>query len=228
MAPEHASLTRIRQRLPLEVFEQVFVFVPSLVEGHGLLKGKTVGVDSTLLEANAATKSIVRKDAGGDWEAYVCGLAAAEGVEINSDDDLRKFDRKHKGRKTSSREWESSSAPDVRAMKKGNMHLSYKQEHTVDLETEVIVSVEIYYGDESDANTLLDSVGTAQGNLQQADSDAEIKKAVAAKGYHKNGTLAKCRAEELRTYICEPDGPHRRWTDKPDEYDSACRANHGV
>jgi transposase len=232
--PEHSSLTRIRQRLPLQVFEQVFAFVLSLVEEHGLLKGKTVGVDSTLLEANAAMKSIVRKDTGEDWEAYVRGLAAAEGVEINSDDDLRKFDRKRKGKKTSNREWESSSDPDagVMKMKKGNTHLSYKQEHTVDLETEAIVSAEIYYGDESDANTLLNSVGTTQGNLQQADSDAEIKEAVADKGYHKadkgyhkNETLAKCRAEELRTYICEPDGSHRRWTDKPDEYESAYRAN---
>ena len=73
--PEHSSLTRIRQRLPLDAFEQVFVFVLSLVEEHGLLKGKTVGVDSTLLEANAAMKSIVRRDTGEDWEAYVRGLA---------------------------------------------------------------------------------------------------------------------------------------------------------
>ena len=115
--PEHSSMTRIRQRLSLEVFEQVFAFVLSLVEDLGCLKGKTVGVDSTLLEANAAMKSIVRKDTGEDWEAYVRGLAEAEGVEINSDDDLRKFDRKRKGRKTSNREWESSSDPDARVMK---------------------------------------------------------------------------------------------------------------
>ena len=110
-------------------------------------------------------------------------------------------------------------------MKKGYTHLSYKQEHVVDLETEAILSAEIYHGNESDGNTLLDSVGTAQGNLQQADSEAEIKEAVADKGYHKNETLAKCLSDELRTYICEPDGPHRRWTDKPDEYESAYRAN---
>ena len=116
--PEHSSMTRIRQRLPLEVFEQVFAFVLSLVEEHGLLKGKTVGVDSTLLEANAAMKSIVRRDTGEDWEAYVRGLAAAEGVELNSDDDLRKFDRKRKGKKASNQDWQSSSDPDARVMKK--------------------------------------------------------------------------------------------------------------
>ena len=225
--PEHSSLTRIRQRLPLEVFEQVFAFVLSLVEEHGLLKGKTVGVDSTLLEANAAMKSIVRRDTGEDWEAYVRGLAEAEGVEINSDDDLRKFDRKRKGKKASNQDWQSSSDPDARIMKmkKGHTHLSYKQEHTVDLETEVILSAEIYHGNESDGNTLLDSVNTAQGNLQQADSEAAIKEVVGDKGYHKNETLAKCKKDELRTYICESDGPNRRWTDKPADYEAAYRAN---
>ena len=225
--PDHSSLTRIRQRLPLAVFEQVFAFVLSLVEEHGLLKGKTVGVDSTLLEANAAMKSIVRKDTGEDWEAYVRKIAEDDGVEINSDDDLRKFDRKRKGKKTSNKEWESPDDPDARVMKmkKGYTHLSYKQEHTVDLETEAILSAEIYYGNESDANTLLDSVGTAQGNHQQANIDAEIKEVVADKGYHKNETLAKSRAEELRTYICEPNGPNRRWTDKAAEYETAYRAN---
>ena len=145
--PEHSSLTRIRQRLPLDVFEQVFAFVLSLVEEHGLLKGKTVGVDSTLLEANAAMncpravddqstehsqrplritgegisdrpRRIVRKDTGEDWEAYVRGLAEAEGVEINSDDDLRKFDRKRQGKKASNQDWLSSSYPDARIMQK--------------------------------------------------------------------------------------------------------------
>jgi len=225
--PDHSSLTRIRHRLPLEVFESVFAFVLSLVEEHGLLKGKTVGVDSTLLEANAAMKSIVRKDTGEDWEAYVRQLAEADGVEIKSDNDLRKFDRKRKGKKVSNQDWQSPSDPDARIMKmkKGHTHLSYKQEHAVDLETEAIVSAEIYYGNESDGNTLLGSVNTAQGNLQQAESDAMIKEVVGDKGYHKNETLAKSQADELRTYICEPDAPNRRWTDKPADYEAAYRAN---
>ena len=225
--PDHSSLTRIRQRLPLDVFEQVFAFVLSLVEEHGLLKGKTVGVDSTLLEANAAMKSIVRKDTGEDWEAYVRRLAEAEGVEIHNDNDLRKFDRKRKGKKTSNTEWESPSDPDARIMKmkKGYTHLSYKQEHVVDLETEVVLAVEVYHGNQSDADTLEDSVNTAQGHLLEAGSQAVIEEAVADKGYHKNQTLATCREQGLRTYFCEPDGPHRRWTDKPDGYEDAYRAN---
>jgi hypothetical protein len=144
------------------------------------------------------------------------GLPKAEGVEINSKDDLRKFDRKHKGNKVSNQDWQSSSYSYTRIMKmkKDHIHLSYKQEHTVDLETEAIFFAAFYHGNESDGNTLLDSVNTAQGNLQQADSHAEIKEDVGDKGYHKNETLEKCRTDELRTYICETDSPHRRWTDQ--------------
>ena len=56
-------------------------------------------------------------------------------------------------------------------IKKGHTHLSYKQEHTVDMETEAIPSAEIHYGNASDGNTLLGSVNTAQGKLQQASID---------------------------------------------------------
>lgn len=93
-APDHSSLTRIRDRLPLDVYEAVFQFVLRVVDEHGLLRGRTVGVDATTLEANAAMKSIVRKDSGADWNAYLRELASAEGVEINNDEDLRRFDRK--------------------------------------------------------------------------------------------------------------------------------------
>ena len=197
------------------------------VESHGLLSGKTVGVDSTLLEANAAMKSIVRKDTGEDWEAYVRRLAEAEGVEIPNDNDLRKFDRERKGKKTSNTEWESPDDPDARIMKmkKGHTHLSYKQEHVVDLETEVVLVVEVYHGNQSDADTLEDSVNMAQGHLLAAGSEAVIDEAVADKENHKNQTLATCREQGLRRDLCEPDGPRRRWTDKPDGYEEACQAN---
>lgn len=129
------------------------------------MKGETGGMDLTLLVANPAMKSIVRLDTGEDGEAYVCCLAEAEEIETYSDDDLRKFDRKRKGKKIFNQDWQNSSDLEARIMKikKGHTHLSYKQEHTVDMETEAILSVEIYYG-----NTLLDSVNIAQGNLQQA------------------------------------------------------------
>ena len=79
-SPDHSSLSRISGRLPLEVYEQVFCFVLGLAEEHNLLSNKTVAVDSTYLEANAAMKSIVRKDTGKGWSDYVRELAKEEGI----------------------------------------------------------------------------------------------------------------------------------------------------
>lgn len=152
--PDHSSLTRIRDRLPEDVYEAVFQFLLRVVAEHGLLSGRTVGVDATTLEANAAMKSIVRKDSGDDWNAYLRELAAAEGVEIEDDDDLRRFDRKRSRegkKKVSNQDWESPSDPDSRIikMKDGRTRLGYKQEQVVDLETEAVLSVTVHHGTES-------------------------------------------------------------------------------
>src|SRR5690606_29865702 len=122
--PDHSSLTRIRDRLPLEIHEQVFQQVLSIIDDHGLLKLKAVGVDSTLLEANAAMKTIVRKDSGEDWKAYLKRLMQEQGLidegDNPSDDELRKFDKtrnKQGKKKVSNADWESSSDPDARIIK---------------------------------------------------------------------------------------------------------------
>lgn len=125
-APDHSSLTRIRERLPLVVHEQVFAFVLEIARKKKLLEGTqgsplAVGVDSTLLEANAAMKAIVRRDSGEDWKEYLKQLAAAEGIEIKDDEDLRRFDkdRNKKGKKqVSNEQWVSPVDPDSRIVKK--------------------------------------------------------------------------------------------------------------
>ena len=229
--PDHSSLSRIRDRLPLEVHEQVFSFVLSLAEEHKLLSNKTVAVDSTYLEANAAMKSIVRKETGEDWKEYVKRLAEAEGVEVTSEEDLRKYDKKRKNKKVSNEEWESKTDPDSRVtkMKDGRTHLAYKAEHTIDLKTEFVLDASVYHADEADTATLTESLSSAQENLEQAEVYRDIEEAVADKGYHANKTLADCRewgTFGLRTYIPEPDSPHeRRWTDKPPEFQEAVYAN---
>ncbi len=229
--PDHSSLTRIRDRLPLEIHERVFAFVLSLAEDHGLLSNKTVAVDSTFLEANAAMKSIVRKETGEDWKDYVRRLAAAEGVELQTDEEVRKYDKNRKNKKVSNDEWESPADGDSRIMKMkdGRTHLAYKAEHVIDLESEFILDASVYHGNESDSATLLESVTSAQENLEEAEVYRDIEEAVADKGYHKNETLADCRewgSFGLRTYIPEPDSPYeRRWADKPPEYKEAVYAN---
>jgi len=144
--PDHSSLTRVRDRLPLSVHQQVFQFVLQVADEKGLLKGKTVAVDATTLEANAAMKSIVRRDTGEDWQEYIKRLMQEAG-EIEEGDEptveeIARFDRKRKDKKTSNLEWQSTTDPDSRItkMKDGRTHLAYKAEHAIDLETELILA----------------------------------------------------------------------------------------
>ena len=136
-SPEHSSLTRVRKRLPLEIHEKVFKYVLRIAIEKKLLKGRTVAVDATTLEANAAMKSIEKKDTGEDYQEYLRRLAKEEGIEDPTDEELRRFDKKRKGKKVPNKEWQSSTDPDSRIMKmkNGRTHLSYKAENTVDLET---------------------------------------------------------------------------------------------
>ena len=226
--PEHSSLSRSHQRLPLEIHEQVFVFVLKIADANNLLKGKTVAVDSTTLEANAAMKSIERKDTGEDWKAYLTRLAKEAGIDNPTDEELRRFDKKRSDKKVSNDDWQSTSDPCSRIakMKDGTTHLAYKAEHVVDLDTDLVLSATISSANHGDAETLCDSICQAQLNVQAAGSAAEIKEAVADKGYHKASTLELASALGWRTYIPEPKHPHRsRWTDKPPEHQAAVYAN---
>ena len=226
--PDHSSLSRVHGRLPLEVHEQVFAFVLSIAAKKKLLSGKTVGVDSTMLEADAAMKSIVRKDTGDDWKTYLKGLAAEAGIENPTDEELRRFDKNRKDKKVSNDEWTSPNDPDSRIakMKDGRTHLAYKAEHVVDLESEFLLSAVVYHADCGDPETLTDSVMQAQVNLQTAESDIEIQEAAADKGYHKAATLELCDSLKIRTYIPERKQKHRsKWLDKPAAYQAAVYAN---
>jgi transposase len=217
--PEHSSMTRIRKRLPEEVFEKVFSFVLELAVRHGLVKGKTIAVDATTLEANAAMKSLVRRDTGEDWKAYVRRLAEAEGIEEPTEEVLRQFDRRRK-KKTSNKEWKSASDPDSRVtkMKDGRTHLAYKAEHAVDLESEVVVAAAVYRADDSDPETLPVTIEIARGQLEAAGSPHQVEEAVADKGYHKAETLQTVEeVQGVRPYIAEPRRRGRRhWQKRPE------------
>jgi transposase len=224
--PDHSSLSKIRQRLPLLVHEQVFVFVLKVAQEKKLLRGKTVAVDATTLEANAAMKAIVRKDTGEDWKEYLKRLAAEEGIEDPTDEDLRRFDKK-RPKKVPNKEWTSPADPDSRItkMKDGRTHLAYKAEHVVDLESEFVLSAAIHTADQADSATLVPSILQAQVNLVLAGSEQEVEEAVADKGYHKAETLANCENLETRTYIPEPKREKRNWKDKPESWRKATQAN---
>jgi transposase len=191
-----------------------------------------VGVDSTLLEADAAMKSIVRRDTGEDWKQYVTRLMREDGtIEPDvepSDEAIRRYDQRRKNKRVSNQEWMSPTDPESRIakLKDGRTHLAYKAEHVVDLKTDLVLAAEIRPADHGDTDTLVDSVVQAQINLEEACSEAQIEEVVADKGYHAAPTLELCESVGLRTYIPEPQRKHRlRWTDKPPELRHAVRAN---
>jgi transposase len=230
--PDPKTLSNTRRRLPEAVFDEVFQFVLGIAADKKLLSGKTIGVDSTLLEADAAMKSIVRRDTGEDWKQYVTRLMHEEGVidknHEPTDEEVRRYDKKRKNKRVSNDEWVSSTDPESRIaqMKDGRTHLAYKAEHVIDLKSDVILAAEIYPADHADVQTLADSVLEAVENVKQADREIELKEIVADKGYHAAETIELAGGLNFRTYIPEPKRPHRaRWTDKPAEFQRAVYAN---
>ena len=229
--PDHSTMSVTRKRLGAEVFDEVFQFVLGIADKKKLLSGKAAGVDSTTLEANAAMKSIVRRDTGEDWKQYVTRLMREDGTiepeEEPSDEAIRRYDKRRK--KTASNEdWVSQTDPDARItkLKDGRTHLAYKAEHVVDLESEILLAAEILPADHGDQQSLVDSVVAARVNLEAAGSEVEVREVAADKGYHASATLELAAALDLRTYIPEPQRKDDRvWTDKPDEVRRAVNNN---
>jgi len=225
--PDHSSLTRIRQRIDVEAHEAVFTWVLKVLAKHGLLKGQTIGIDATTLEANVALRSIVRRDTGEDYETFLTGLAKASGIETPTKADLAKLDRKRK-KKASNKDWMNPHDPDAKItkMKDGRTHLAHKAEHAVDLDTGAIVAVTVQPADTGDTTTVYNTVVEAGEQLREvADEEGAdgplaegfFKEVVADKGYHSNETVRDFAEMETRTYISEPDRGRRRWRGKSAE-----------
>jgi transposase len=225
--PVPASMTILRQRLPESVFDPVFVFMLSLLEQHGVLRGKAVAIDATTLEANAARKRIVRKDSGEDWKQYLQGLAKAEGIEKPTDEDRRRLDRRRKDKKVSNEPWESRTAAESRIakMKDGRTPLAYQAEPAVDWESEAIVATTVTFADRSDPQSAPVTLSLAEANLGWAGRAAKIAEAVMDKGYHDHGLLVRLAGRGVRTYIPERRQKRRCWTHKPVAHEQAFRAN---
>jgi len=232
-SPDHSTLSLTRRRLPPEVFTEVFQFVLKIAAEKKLLSGRTVGVDSTTLEADAAMKSIIRRDTGEGWQTYVTRLMQEEGVigaeEEPSDEEIRRFDKNRKDKKVSNDEWVSPTDPEAKItkMKDGTTHLAYKAEHVVDLDSDLILAAEIRPATDADQQTLVDSVLQAEENLQTAGvEDSRIEEVAADKGYHSVQTLELCQSLGLRTYIPEPQRQTDwTWTDKSPEHQRAVLGN---
>jgi len=224
--PDHSSLSVWRHRLDEEVFQKVFDWVLGLVNAHGLVDGKTLGVDSTTLEANAAMKSIVRKDTEEGYDAYIGRLAKEAGEPHATREDRVRFDRKRKDKKLSNREWESTTDPDARIakMKNGETHMAYKAENAVDLKSAIIVAGRITPADQGDTRTLRDTLDAARENLRTVSEDRRPLRVVTDKGYHDTDLIVELnRKEKIATYFPERNPEQWRFWNGDKE---ACRAFH--
>ena len=227
--PDHSTISRTRRLIAVETHQAVFRWVLELLAEKGLLKGKTVGIDGTTLEANAAMRSIVRRDTGEGYEEFLRRLAEESGIATPTREQLAKLDRK-RAKKGSNDDWVNPHDPEaeITQMKDGRTHLAYKAEHAVDLETGAVVAVTVAGGAAGDSETILETLPQAGENIAEVAATTNHedvgervdpegpRQAVTDKGYHSNGTLTAMAEAEVRTYVSEPDRGRRRWQDKPE------------
>ena len=206
---DHSWLSRTRSRLPHEVHEKVFGWVLNLVAERGLVRGERIGVDGSTMEANAALRTIVRRDTSETYREMLTRMARQSGVETPTIDDLVRLDRKRRGKKLSNEDWTSKTDPDAKIarMKDGTTHLAYKPEHAVDLDTSVIVAAPIHPADEGDTTTLPGTLEAAARNLAEvglAPTQKEPCVLVGDKGYHSREGLKNLEGGPWKTRIAEP------------------------
>lgn len=227
--PDHSTISRTRRLIDIDTHQAVFRWVLELLAEKGLLKGKTVGIDATTLEANAAMRSIVRRDTGEGYEEFLRRLAQESGIATPTREQLAKLDRK-RAKKGSNDDWMNPHDPEaeITQMKDGRTHLAYKAEHAVDLETGAVVAVTVSGGAAGDTETILETLPQAGEHIAEVActtnheevgervQSAGPSEAVTDKGYHSNDTLTALAKAEVRTYISEPNRGRRRWENKPE------------
>jgi transposase len=225
--PDHVTISRTRRLLDEAVHQTVFTFVLTEVARRGLLKGKTIGIDATTLEANAAMRSIVRRDTGESYMEYLRRLAAEAGIDGADDDAVRRMDRKRKKR-TPNEEWVNPHDPEaeVTKMKDGTTHLAYKAEQAVDLDTGAIVAITTHGGATGDSESVRETLPAAGFAVaEQIDTPTEgsyqvhaqgLREVVTDKGYHSGPGLAEM-SESVRTYVSVPQQPRRNWKGKAEQ-----------
>jgi transposase len=216
--PDHSTLTVIRQRLGPEVFEQVFALVLRALKAHGLLKGRRLGIDASVMEANASLRSLEHRLTGDAYAEYVRKLAEAAGVDTSDPAAVRRFDKKRPDRKTSNDEWQNPHDPDAKVgrTKRGTTRMIYKPEHVVDLDTGAIVDADMRPGDAHDTEDLTDRILETEARLNEAlgdPKDTERVECVAADtGYFKLAEIELLQGVGIQTVI--PDSQKHRRLDR--------------
>jgi transposase len=223
--PDHSTISRTRRLIDLETHEAVFTWMLQRLADEDLVKGKTVGIDATTLEANAALRSIVRRDTGESYQDFLTKLAQASGIETPTRAHLARLDRKRK-KKGSNDDWTHPHDPDAKItkMKDGRTHLAHKAEHAVDLETGAIVGVTVQDADDGDAETSIETLIEAAEQIEAVCPGGDgLTEVVGDKGYHSNQSLVDLEAVGVRSYISEPDRGRRNWKPQPRARDAVYR-----
>ncbi len=230
--PDHSTLSRTRRLYSVETHKAVFRWVLKILDEEGLVKGKTVSIDATTLEANAALRSLVRRDNGQKYDDYLKDLARAAGMENPTREQLARLDRKRK-KKGSNKEWKNPYDADARIakMKDGSTHLAHKAEHAVDLSSGALLAVTLQGADQGDTTTIhqtLAEAGEAVAELMEHEAVTApeeeprvnlggVEEVVADKGYHSGAVLKDLHGVECRSYIPEPERGRRNWEGKQEE-----------
>src|SRR5437588_6267971 len=167
MAPDHSTISRTRRLMDVETHRLVFVWLLGILAEHGLLRGQTIGIDATTLEANAALRSIVRRDSGEQYEEFLRRLAEESGIHTPTRAELAKLDRK-RAKKGSNEDWTHPHDPDARIakMKDGRTHLAHKAEHAVDMETGAVVALTVQAADAGDTRTVQETLAQASEHIE--------------------------------------------------------------
>src|SRR5437879_1953621 len=226
MPPDHSTISRTRRLIDVETHQAVFRWVLQLLAEKGLLKGKTVGIDATTLEANAALRSIVRRKTGEGYQEFLKRLAQESGIATPTREQLARLDRK-RARKGSNEEWEHPHDPDARIakMKDGRTHLAHKVEQAVDFSSGAVVAVTLQPADRGDTASVRETVceaGEQIATVAGEETSERVnpegpKEVVLDKGYHSNEVLTKLAEWEVRSYCSEPERGRRRWEGKKEE-----------
>jgi len=225
--PDHSTISRTRRLMDVETHQAVFQWVLQVLAEKKLLKGHSIGVDATTLEANAALRSIVRRDTGERYEEFLTRLAKESGIETPTREQLAKLDRR-RAKKGSNEDWTHRQDPDARIakMKDGRTHLAHKAEHAVDMETGAIVAVTLHGADEGDTETIQETVAEAGERITSVVAEAdnsEMARRVSAegprevitdKGYHSRAVVNDLAEWGVRTYCSEPNRGRQRWQDR--------------
>lgn len=230
MTPDQSTISRTRRLIDVETHQLVFVWLLGILAERGLLRGKTIGIDATTLEANAALRSIVRRDSGEQYEQFLRRLAEESGIETPTRAQLARLDRK-RSKKGSNEEWAHPHDPDARItkMKDGRTHLAHKAEHAVDMESGAVLAITIQPANAGDTQTVHETLAQAQEHLEVlakaipdgpqalAVASGGASELVADKGYHSREVIQQLQASGISSYISEPERGRQRWRGQASE-----------